>query len=216
MFLTSLDAPETRKKTLLQSQTQERYTLFAVPWSRRRGDCNSSAADDMVEATSCPILLLLSLSSMRLALQSAAVLWSCAAPFPSYTEQAVNMFPHTPLLPCVERSTQKSESCLLITLFVRVHPHVYLHILIHRRCPAVHARMQRASKWQRWVCSVNTYKDGSNIDIASVAHGRKAPGSMHVIMASEDPIALSSTRAFIQNTCLPFFGSSNQRQTAKN
>lgn len=34
MFLTSLDAPETKKKALLQPQIQECAPLFAVPWSR--------------------------------------------------------------------------------------------------------------------------------------------------------------------------------------
>lgn len=140
--------------TLLQSQTQERYTLFAVPWSCRRGDGNSSAADDTVQATSCPAAFITFINAFSSA-ECCSVVES-AAPFPFYTEQAVNMFPHTPLLPCVETWTQKSENCLLITLFVRVHPHVYLHILIHRRRLAVHARTQRASRWQRWVCSMNT------------------------------------------------------------
>lgn len=135
------------KKTLLQSQTQERYTLFAVPWSRRRGDCNSSTADDTVQAASCPAAFITFINAFSSAERCSVV--ESAAPFPSYTEQAVNMFPHTPLLLCVERSTRKSENCLLITLFVRVHLHVYLHIGIHRRRPAVHARAQRASKWQR-------------------------------------------------------------------
>lgn len=54
MFLTGLNAPETRKKPLLLAQIQEWAPLFAVPWSGLWGDCSSSAADDAVQATSCP------------------------------------------------------------------------------------------------------------------------------------------------------------------
>lgn len=135
--------------TLLQSQTQERYTLFAVPWSRRRGDGNSSAVDDTVQATSCPAAFITFINAFSSA-ECCSVVES-AAPFPSYTEQAVNMFPHTPLLLCVERWTQKSENCLLITLFVRVHPHVYLHILIHPRRPAMHGQVRGKGECGVWI-----------------------------------------------------------------
>lgn len=102
------------EKTLLQSQTQERYILFAVPRSHRQGDCNSSAADDTVQATSCPAAFITFINAFSSTEYCSVV--ESTAPFPSYTEQAVNMFPHTQLL---LRATQKSENCLLITLFVK-------------------------------------------------------------------------------------------------
>lgn len=100
------------KNIAATSNTGGRYA-FAILWSPLWGDCNSSAAGDTVQATSCPATFITFIKAFNSA--------ECCA-LMKKTQNRWLMCSRTHRYSCAHSSTHQSDNCLLMMLFVEFIP----------------------------------------------------------------------------------------------